>query len=317
VIEIYKSYDTEQFPVKIDTFEKGCWINIVSPTEQELNFIESSLDIYSNFLRDPLDEEEKPRIDVEDNQTLVVVDVPYVYEDEKQKNIKYETIPLGIIILDDYFITICSKDTFLIQNFKSKKVKDYFTFKKTRFTLQILFLIAKDFLKYLRHIDKRSYEAETSLHKSLQNKELFKLLELEKSLVFFTTSLKSNEVVMEKLLRGKYIKLYEEDQDLLEDVIIENKQAIEMANIYSSILSGTMDTFASIISNNLNVVMKFLTSITIIMAIPTMVASFFGMNVQLPFGLESNTPYAFWGILGVSAVISVVAGIFLYKKDMF
>jgi len=178
-------------------------------------------------------------------------------------------------------------------------------------------LIAKDFLKYLRHIDKKSYEAETSLHKSLQNKELFKLLELEKSLVFFTTSLKSNEIVMEKLLKGKYIKLYEEDQDLLEDVIIENKQAIEMANIYSSILSGTMDTFASIISNNLNVVMKVLTSITIIMAIPTMIASFFGMNVQMPFGLDTNNPYAFWGILGISAVISVAAGIFLYKKDMF
>lgn len=315
MIEIYKSYDEEQFPIKIDNFEKGCWINIVSPTEQELNYIESSLNIYPNFLRDPLDEEEKPRIDVEDNQTLVVVDVPYVYEE--QKHLKYETIPLGIVIMEDCFLTICIEDTFLIQNFKNKKVKDCFTFKKTRFTLQILFMIAKDFLKYLRHIDKRSYEAESSLHKSLQNKELFKLLELEKSLVFFTTSLKSNEIVMEKLLRGKYIKLYEEDQDLLEDVIIENKQAIEMASIYSSILSGTMETFASIISNNLNVVMKFLTSITIIMAIPTMVASFFGMNVQLPFGWDVNTPYAFWGILGFSAVISVVAGIFLYKRDMF
>lgn len=284
-------------------------------TEQELNFVETSLNVSSNFLRDPLDEEEKPRIDVEDNQTLVIVDVPYVYEEDR--DIKYETIPLGIIILEDYFITICSKETFLIQYFKDKKVKDYFTFKKTRFTLQILYLIAKDFLKYLRHMTKNRMRRRLPCTSLFKTRSFLNCLNWKKALCFFTTSLKSNEIVMEKLLKGKYIKLYEEDQDLLEDVIIENKQAIEMANIYSSILSGTMDTFASIISNNLNVVMKVLTSITIIMAIPTMIASFFGMNVQMPFGLDTNNPYAFWGILGISAVISVAAGIFLYKKDMF
>lgn len=315
MIEIFKTFDTEQYPIKIDDFEKGCWINLVAPTEQELNFVETSLKIFPNFLRDPLDEEEKPRIDVEDNETLVIVDVPYVYEDGK--SLKFETIPLGILIMDDYFLTICNRETFLIENFKNRRVRDCFTFKKTRFTLQILFTIAKDFLKYLRHIDKRTDEAEKSLHKSMRNKELFKLLELEKSLVFFTTSLKSNEIVMEKLLKGKYMKLYEEDQELLEDVIIENRQAIEMANIYSSILSGMMDAFASVISNNLNVVMKFLTSVTIVMAIPTMIASFFGMNVKLPFGWDVNTPYAFVCILGISVVISIATSLFLYKRGMF
>ncbi|MFZ5988619.1 MAG: magnesium transporter CorA family protein [Bacillota bacterium] len=314
MIEIYKTYDTDQYPVKIDKFEKGCWINLVSPTEQELNYVESSLNILPNFLRDPLDEEEKPRIDVEDNQTLIIVDVPYVYEDGK--NLKFETIPLGLLIVDDCFLTICNRETFLIDAFRSRKIRECYTFKKTRFTLQILFTIAKDFLKYLRHIDKKTDDAEKSLHKSMRNRELFKLLELEKSLVFFTTSLKSNEIVMEKLLKGKYLKLYEEDQDLLEDVIIENRQAIEMANIYSSILSGMMDAFASVISNNLNVVMKFLTSVTIVMAIPTMIASFFGMNVPLPFGFENNS-WAFVYIMGISLIISVATSYFLYKRGMF
>lgn len=315
MIEIYKTINNEPYPCKTENIEKGCWINIVSPTEQELNYIESSLKVYPNFLRDPLDEEEKPRIDVEDNGTLIIVDVPYVYEENN--SLKFETLPLGILIIDEYFLTICSKETFVIENFKNRRVKDCYTFKKTRFTLQILFMTAKDFLKYLRHIDKKSDEAEKSLHKAMRNKELIKLMELEKSLVFFTTSLKSNEIVMEKLLKGKYIKLYEEDQDLLEDVIIENRQAIEMANIYSSILTSMMDTFASIISNNQNVVMKFLTSVTIVMAIPTMIASFFGMNVQMPFGWNVDTPYAFWIIMGISAAISVMTTFILYKRDMF
>ena len=182
---------------------------------------------------------------------------------------------MGILVTDEYFLTICLYENNVISLFKNNKVKGFFTFKKTRFVFQILFIVAKDFLKYLRQIDKRTDEVEKSLRQSMKNKELFKLLELEKSLVFFTTSLKSNEMVMEKLFRGRYFKMYEEDQDLLEDVMVENKQAIEMASIYSSILNGMMGTFASVISNNLNMVMKFLTSVTIVMAIPTMISSFF------------------------------------------
>jgi magnesium transporter len=312
MMEIFKTMETANQPIKIDKFEKGCWVNIVSPTEEELNFVESSLNILPNFLRDPLDEEEKPRIDVEDNQTLIIVDVPYVYGEGR--TLKFETIPLGILIMNDYFLTICNKETFLVDFFKGKKVRECYTYKKARFTLQILFANAKDFLKYLRHIDKKTDDAEKSLHKSMRNRELFILLELEKSLVFFTTSLKSNGIVMEKLLRGKYIRLYEEDQDLLEDVIIENKQAIEMANIYSSILSSMMDGFASVISNNLNMVMKFLTSITIVMAIPTMVASFYGMNVSLPF---QNNPFALVYIIIFSLIVTIGVSLVLFKRGMF
>jgi magnesium transporter len=175
-------------------------------------------------------------------------------------------------------------------------------------------VIAKDFLRYLRYIDKKTDDVEKQLHKSMKNKELFKLLDLAKSLVYFTTSLKSNETVLEKLLRGRYLKMYEEDQDLLEDVIIENKQALEMANIHSSILSGMMDAFASVISNNLNIVMKFLTSVTIVMAIPTMVSSLFGMNVALPM---QNNPLAFLYLVLISLGVSAGAVYYLYKKQMF
>lgn len=312
MMEIYKTYDMVPQLTRIEKIEKGCWINLAEPTEEELTYLEKNLNILPNFLRDPLDEEEKPRIDVEDNQTLLIVDIPYVYEDEK--NLKFETIPLGILIMDEYVITICNRELTLIDSFKNKKVKDFFTFKKTRFTLQLLFIIAKDFLRYLRHIDKKTDDLEKTLHKSMRNRELFKLLELEKSLVFFTTSLKSNDVVMEKLLRGKYLKLYEEDQDLLEDVIIENKQAIEMANIYSSILSSMMEAFSSVISNNLNMVMKFLTSVTIVMAIPTMIASFFGMNVPVPW---QHNSLGFVYTLSISFAIAIITSLALYKKGMF
>jgi magnesium transporter len=313
MIEIFKNTENGQELIKLDSIEKGCWINLVAPTEDELNFIQDKLNIFPNFLRDPLDEEEKPRIDIEDNnQTLIIVDVPYVYEEGK--NLKYETIPMGLLITEDCFITICVKKNIILDYFKEKRIKEFFTFKKTRFTFQILFTVAKEYLKYLRHIDKKTDDVEKSLHKSMRNKELFKLLELEKSLVFFTTSLKSNEMMMEKLLRGKHIKMYEEDQDLLEDVIIENKQAIEMANIYSSILSNMMGTFASVISNNLNMVMKFLASMTIVMAIPTMISSFFGMNVPVPF---AQNGLGFLYITLIALVVSMVAIFILSKKEMF
>lgn len=314
MMEIYRTMEGNFSLTKLEKIEKGSWINLVNPTEEELLFVEKELGIGSNFLRDPLDEEERPRIDIEDNQILIIVDIPYVYDYNNYNKVKYETIPMGIIITDDCFLTICLRENPIMNVFRERRIKEFYTFKKTRFTFQILFLIAKDFLKHLRSIDKKTDDVEKSLHKSMQNKELFNLLELEKSLVFFTTSLKSNEIVMEKLLRGKYIKMYEEDQELLEDVIIENKQAIEMANIYSTILSGTMDAFASVISNNLNVVMKVLTSVTIVMTIPTMISSFFGMNVPIPF--FSDHPMGFAYILGLSAVVSLGAIYLLSKKRM-
>jgi magnesium transporter len=190
-------------------------------------------------------------------------------------------MPIGVIFVrDDYIITVSQKNNDIIKDIKTENV---ITYKKSRFLLQILYANSKKFLSLLYKINKELESTENKLKNSLQNEGLLKMLDLEKSLVYFTTSLKSNEVVMEKTTRGKIIKLYEEDEDLLEDAIIENKQAIEMAKIYSDILSGTMDTYASIISNNLNAVMKILTSVTFILAIPTLIASIWGMNVELPF----------------------------------
>jgi magnesium transporter len=311
MIEIYKTEDMSRELLKLDTIEKGCWINLTNPSEQELKYVEQ-LHIIPSFLRYPLDEEEKPRLDIEENQVLIIVDIPYVYKENN--NVMFETMPLGMIITEMYFITVCLKDNMIIQYFKDKKIRDFYTFKKTRFTFQILLSIAKDFLKFLRNIERRTDDLEKTLHKSMKNKELFKVFELQKSLVFFTTSLRSNDVVMEKLLKGKYLKMYEEDQDFLEDVLIENRQAIEMAGIYSSILNGTMNAFASVISNNLNIVMKFLTSVTIVMAIPTIIYSYYGMNVKLP--LEYN-PFAYLYILIFSIIVSIAVIWILSKRQMF
>ena len=313
MIEIWKTHESRNELLFLDTIEKGCWINMISPSEEELEMVIKSLGLEQNMIRDPLDDEEKPRVDIDEDQTLIIVDIPYVYEDDG--SIKYETVPMGLLqVRDDYIITICSKQTSLLERFRNGQIRDFYTYKKTRFILQILYHVAKDFLKYLKHIDKKTEFLEKSLHKSMRNKELYKLMELSKSLVYFTTSLKSNETVLDRLVTGRVIKLYEEDHDILEDTIIENKQAIEMANIYSSILSGMMDAFASIISNNQNVVMKFLAAMTIVMAIPNMVYSFFGQNIQIP--LQGNPLMWLYVLIG-SIILSSLVAYFLYKWDMF
>jgi magnesium transporter len=311
MLEIFKTAETGEL-AKLEQFEKGCWINLFAPTVEEIRRVETELNILPSFIRDPLDDEEKPHLDVEDDQVLIVVDIPYVYEEDGTQI--YETMPMGIVITDDYIITVSFRKNDIIETIKRNRLKELFTYKHTRFTFQILFVASKEFLRYLRLIDKKTDDAERTLRKAMRNKELFMLLQLEKSLVFFTTSLKSNEMVMERLLRGKGLKKYEEDQDLLEDVIIENKQAIEMANIYSSILSSMMGTFASVISNNLNMVMKFLAAMTIVLSIPTLIASVWGMNVGVPW--EGNI-MGFVYVGAISAVLTGGAFFLLWKKDMF
>ena len=218
-----------------------------------------------------------------------------------------------IVVRDDYFITVCLKKTPILDKFIKQKIKNFSTFKKTRFILQIFFENSVSFLDHLKKLNRETEIAELALQKSMKNKELIKLLSLEKGLVYFTTSIKSNEIVMERTMTRKIIKLYEEDEDILEDAIIENKQAIEMSQIYSSILSGMMDAYASIISNNLNIVMKFLASATIILSFPTLIASIWGMNISLPL---EGSPYGFGIIMGVSVVLSAVVYFWLKKKDM-
>lgn len=308
MIKIYKTVDGKI--QEIESIEKNSWINMVNPTEEELQFITKELEVESDFLRAALDEEEISRVELEDNnQSLITIDVPVIEKDTKM--VLYNTIPVGIIQTEDNIITVCLHGNTLIDDFAKGRVKNVFTNLKTRFIFQILYRVASRFLVYLRHINRMSTEIEKQLIISMKNKELIQLLDLEKSLVFFSTSLKANQSVLEKLQRGRIIKLYEEDKELLEDVIIEVQQAIEMSSIYSNILSETRDAFASIISNNLNVVMKILTSLTILMAIPTMISSFYGMNV------ESIPVPNFWFVFFIALGCTGIAAFVLFMKKMF
>ena len=313
MVRIFKTIDGSIH--QIQEAQDGCWIALTNPTATEIFEISEQFEIEVDDLRAPLDEEERSRIEVEDNYTLILVDVPMI--EERNEKDWYGTIPLSIIITDKMIFTICLEDTQVLTRFMEGRVRNFFTYMKTRFILQILYRNASMYLRYLRIIDKKSAQVEEKLHLSTRNQELIELLELEKSLVYFTTSLRSNEVVLEKLLKVESIKKYPEDTELLEDVIIENKQAIEMANIYSGILSGMMDAFASVISNNLNIVMKVLAIITIVMSIPTIVFSAYGMNVNsagMPF---ADNPWGFLIIILFSVAISIIAALILSKKKFF
>ena len=310
----YTDMETNEFQ-EIKEFKRGAWINLVNPSESEIRKVCESVNIEEEFIRDALDFEEKARIDEEedDNTKLFVVDVPIIEKGEEGEAV-YNTMPLGMIVVrDDFFITVSLRKNKIIDNFEKRKIKNFQTYKKTRFIFQILYLNSSFYLNYLKQINKETEIAEYILKNSMRNKQLLKLLNLEKGLVYFTTSLKSNELVMEKTLRGKIIKLYEEDSEILEDAITENRQAIEMAQIYRDILNGTMDAYASIISNNLNSVMKTLTSITIILAIPTMISSFWGMNVGLPF---ENNRLGFVIIVAVSLVLTLLVSWLLKRRNM-
>lgn len=299
---------------EIKEFQKGSWINLVNPSEAEIKKVCENVKIEEDFIRDALDFEEKARIDEEedDNTILFVVDVPII--EKHEENEMYTTMPLGMIVVrDDFFITVSLRKNRVIEDFEKRKIKNFQTYKKSRFIFQILYLNSSYYLTHLKQINKETEIAEYILKNSMKNRELLKMLSLEKGLVYFTTSLKSNEMVMEKTMRGKIVKLYEDDEDILEDAITENRQAIEMAQIYSNILNGTMEAYASIISNNLNVVMRYLTSITIVLAIPTMVSSFWGMNVNVPF---QNNPFGFAIMIVISVVLTLIVAWWLRRKDM-
>ena len=314
MLKIYNTNMETNKVEEIKEFKKGSWISLINPSEAEIKNVCESISIQEDFIRDALDYEEKARIDHEedDNTTLFVVDVPVI--EKSEENDIYATMPLGMIVVrDDFFVTVSLRKNKVIEDFTKNKIKNFQTYKKTRFIFQILYLNSSYYLTYLKQINKETEIAEYILKNSMKNKELLKMLSLEKGLVYFTTSLKSNELVMEKTLKGKIIKLYDEDEDILEDAIIENRQAIEMAKIYSDILNGTMEAYASIISNNLNTVMKTLTSITIVLAVPTMISSFWGMNVQIPF---QNNPFGFVIMIFVSVVLTLLVTWLLKKKDM-
>ena len=315
MLEFYKTLDNET--KRIAQPEPGCWINAVSPSDEEVDFFVYKVGVLPEFVKSSLDEEESSHIDYDDdeNQTLIIVDYPSAEEREDkydENTLQYTTLPLGVVIMKGYVITISLHENLNIEDMASGVVRGVRTDMKTRFLLLLFLRISQRYLIYLRQIDRLSSRTEQKLHQSMKNEELIQMLGLEKSLVYFSTSLKSDEIVLNKIMRGKLIKLYEEDQDLLDDVLIEIHQAIEMCNIYSNILSGTMDAFASVISNNLNIVMKVLTVITIVMAIPNIVFGFYGMNVNgLPLAQTWLAPMI------VALIAMGIATWIFIKKDMF
>ncbi len=309
MIFIYRTVDDRL--ICPDTIEKDCWINLVHPTEAELRQVSEATGLDYDFLKYPLDDEEIPRVEVDEDQCMIIIHVPIITDDD----IIYDTIPLGIVTNDDYIITVCLEDLNLMEEFTKSRIKGIATFKKTRFIFHTLNRKTNVFLKYLRDINRRTEKIENELSHTMKNKDLLSLLSLQKSLVYFSTSLHYNAKVMNRLSRGKLIKMYEEDEDLLEDVIIENTQAIEMTEIYRNITQSTMDAFSSLISNNLSLTMKLLTSITIILAIPTMISGFFGMNVSLPF--TEMGMGGFFLVLGICLLVCIASIFLLKRKDMF
>jgi len=314
MIQIYKSLSENDGALKkITSLEPGCWVNIIAPSQEELLLISKKTGVPLEFLRAPLDDEETSRIEIEGDFILIIVDIPFT--EMEDNSLTYDTYPLAIIHTKNELITVCLKNSKVLTDFSSNKVRNFYSFKKSRFILQILNRVSTYYLLYLRQIDKKSIMIEKRLHKSMKNRELVQLHSLSKSLVYFSTSLKSNEITLEKMLKLDVIQRYEEDKDVLEDVIIENKQAIEMTDIYSNILGSTMDFFASVISNNLNIVMKVLASVTILMSTLTVISGIYGMNFDyLPL---LHHPYGFHIIMTLSVILCGLIALILYKKDMF
>lgn len=288
------------------------WIHLTNPTDREIELISRATGVTEDLLKAALDEEERARVEYEDGDALALFDIPTIEDEDEYYT--YSTMPLGFIISKPCVITVCLKENSVVHAFMNGQVKGFTTAKRTRFLYQLLYHTHIKFLQYLRQIDKASSRIQNELHKSTKNKELIQLLDLEKSLVYFSTSLRGNNLLIEKLSKIDYIKRYEEDIDLLEDVAIENRQAIEMCNIYRDILSGTMDAYASVISNNLNIVMKLLTSLTIVLSIPTIIASLWGMNTGVPF---EGKLWGFFVVFFIALLSTVVVGIVLYKKKLF
>ncbi len=309
MLTIYKT--TEQGLEQLETIANGAWVKVVDPTPEEIQQL-VAWGIDADYINYSLDLDEMPRMERDEDYTFILVRIPHSQPDS---DIPYTTIPLGILIKGNIIVTICryEKDMFkVLANGKYRLLK---TGKRYRFVLYILLETATRYLTHLREINRITEGIEDQLQKSTRNREVLELLKYQKSLTYFATALRSNEVMMERVQRTQIFNYYEEDQDLLEDVLTENQQAIQMTSINTEILSSMMDAFASIISNNLNGVMKILATLTIVVAIPGTVGAFFGMNVELPL-IESN-PLSFFSILGISVALSAIAIFIFYKRDWF
>lgn len=310
---IYKT-DNGILSVK-ETFEPDIWVNMISPNMDELTEVAEYYDMDIADLRAALDEEESSRVQMEDGYTLILVDIPF--EEMRNEQRAYTTIPLGILLVEGAIITVCSDDTVILNYFYNNRMRGFSTKKKMRFVYQILLRTTNLYQALLRVIDKKRSEIEKRVGtEDTEDKDLINLHELETNLVYFATSLSANKVVLERLTRYERIKQYQEDKELLEDVIIENRQAIEMTNIYRDIIHGARELVSTIINNRLNNVMKFLTSITLVMAIPTVISGIYGMNVSGKWMPLSQTPYGFYIICVLTASICVIALLVLRKRKM-
>jgi magnesium transporter len=306
MITVYRG--TESGLETIAEPDSGCWINVVDPSPEEVAQLAETLRIPQDFVTYPLDMDERARTEKEDGATLIVLRVP-CFQGEAS-DVPYVTVPLGIVITDWFVATISRIETSVVQALGHARALS--TSKRNRFLLRVLRITASRYLHDLRKIDTIVEVLEDRLQHSQRNRELMELLKYQKSLVYFTTALKSDELILRHLQKNQLFQQFPEDLDLLEDVLTEVQQAIEMTNISSNILSQMMDAFASIISNNLNGVMKFLASITIILSLPTMIASFYGMNVKLPLG---QWAWAFPLILVFAVMVCASAALLFWRKD--
>ena len=317
MLRIYKSEDGGKLvKLKKNRVTPLSWYNMINPSVDEMEKVSEQLKLDPDMLKNALDLDERSRVEFDDGVLSLIINLPWMDDDGK-----FDTLPCGLFFTKNNFMTLCSRENRIIGSFNKNTAKTFDTRERGRFLLTILSKCTQFYLKYLAIINQKTEEIEYSLRKTTKNKALFKLIEIQKSLVYFTTALKDNHLVLLKILRmvnspamSKLIKFTDEDIDELEDVIVENKQAIEMVDMHRSILEGMMDGFASIINNNLNLVMKFLAAITIILSIPTMLASFWGMNVPVP---GAGNPYGFLIVMALSALATVFAIIYFRKKGMF
>jgi magnesium transporter len=316
MIKILKSEDNKKLnKLSISEAVSGSWFSLINPNEEEIKQVSLVLGLDEDFLLNSLDLDERSRIEIEDGNILIITNLPIMTDDGC-----FDTLPLGIIYTPTSIITVCSKDNNILSSFNESTAYSFDTRNKTEFMLKILYRSVKFYLKYLDIINRTTEDIEIELQKATNNKALFQLMEIQKTLVYFSTALNDNDIVLQKIMRmtnsnsQNYMKNTEEDIDLLEDVIIDTRQAIEMVDMHRMILEAMMEGFASIINNNLNLVMKFLAAITIIMAIPTMIGGLWGMNVPVPFG---NNPYGFGLVVILSIITSIAAAFYFRKKGMF
>lgn len=306
MIKYFKS-DGSKTPDRLEAFENGCWVDLVNPTDDEVEDVCALTGLPEEMLKAALDEEETARFERDGDAVMCLLDTPTITDADEGD--VYETMPMALIYNAKCIVTVSLRGNPVLGDFISYRAA-VDTARPLHFVLRFMFGNAKRFLSNLRQIDKKSLRVQAELHRSMKNKELIQLLALENSLVYFSTSLSANIGVYNKMERLPAIAGNEEYKDLFDDVVIETRQAVEMCNIYRDILSGTMDAYASVISNNLNIVMKLLTVITIIITIPTLVASLWGMNVAVPFG---ETAWGFWAVLGIGIAVTAVTSFFLIR----